>query len=326
MGGNLADRNERLSIIEQLLFKNAAGMRAVDIAEYCDVDRRTIYRDLTRLREQGIPVFQKNGRFFVNRDYYLARMRLNLHEAVTIMIAVRILLHYQQQYNPHLVAILRKLSKILPQYPSEHALAIAQFAGDQPIDRAYLVTLETIIRGWWDRTVVKIWDGKIATEFAIYFVEPAVTGDLCLVGLDMKEQVIRTLSIKQIKRVNLTKLTYSIPVNFKHEAYFADVWGMRQGLSDNRLSERVQLIFDTDAFTRIQNTLNWDIHEFERLSDGRYLLTLYVVNIDELITWIRSWGAQVEIQSPDSLREIMRQDLELTLQRYQNMSISEQRV
>ena len=64
MGARLIDRAERLSAIERMLFRNSSGLRAVEIAAACGVDRRTIYRDLDALDKLGIPISQQDGRFF----------------------------------------------------------------------------------------------------------------------------------------------------------------------------------------------------------------------------------------------------------------------
>ena len=56
MSARLINRGERLTAIERLLFRSGKGLRAVEIAESCGVDRRTIYRDLETLQKLGIPV------------------------------------------------------------------------------------------------------------------------------------------------------------------------------------------------------------------------------------------------------------------------------
>ena len=64
MSTQLINRTERLATIEKMLFRAPSGMRVVDIAAACGVDRRTVYRDLNLLNEIGLPIYQKDGRYF----------------------------------------------------------------------------------------------------------------------------------------------------------------------------------------------------------------------------------------------------------------------
>ena len=49
----LASRTSRLRRIEQLLLLTPDGLRATDLAEKLEVDRRSVYRDVVFLWEQG---------------------------------------------------------------------------------------------------------------------------------------------------------------------------------------------------------------------------------------------------------------------------------
>ncbi|MEM6530429.1 MAG: HTH domain-containing protein, partial [Chloroflexota bacterium] len=97
------NRDDRHSLIENILFHSPDGVRAVELAERCGVDRRTIYRDLSRLRKNGIPIYQKQGRFFVSREYYHAPVQLTLNETVALFTAVRVLSQVANQHNPHVI-------------------------------------------------------------------------------------------------------------------------------------------------------------------------------------------------------------------------------
>ncbi|HEX2621384.1 MAG TPA: HTH domain-containing protein, partial [Phototrophicaceae bacterium] len=166
MPTHLTTRAERLNVIEQMLFRNPTGLRVVEIAAACNVDRRTIYRDMSVLMETGVPVYQKDGRFLLNQDYYLATLRLNLTEAVTIMVALRSLLQQQEHQSPHMISVLRKLGAIVPDLPARHVAQLVHSLWSSPIDRAYVNVLETLIRAWGERRLVKLWDGETVIEFA----------------------------------------------------------------------------------------------------------------------------------------------------------------
>src|SRR5512143_2860272 len=106
MSNRLTSRTERLAAIERMLFRSAMGLRAVEIAEACGVDRRTIYRDLALLGDVGIPIEQRDGRFFINREHYRATIRLNFDEAVALFSAGRQATHSTEWQNPHMLSAL----------------------------------------------------------------------------------------------------------------------------------------------------------------------------------------------------------------------------
>ena len=51
----------RLQQIEHKLYNTPRGLSAVELAAYCGVDRRTIYRDIMTLEEVGAPIWQLTG-------------------------------------------------------------------------------------------------------------------------------------------------------------------------------------------------------------------------------------------------------------------------
>ncbi|GAB4424493.1 MAG: hypothetical protein OHK0015_03330 [Chloroflexi bacterium OHK40] len=62
----------RLRRIEHRLYNAPGGLRASELARDCGVARRTIYRDLESLQEMGVPIWEGEGRFGINRSTYLS--------------------------------------------------------------------------------------------------------------------------------------------------------------------------------------------------------------------------------------------------------------
>lgn len=320
MKTHVTTRAERLTTIEKMLFRSPAGLRVVEIAKACDVDRRTIYRDLALLEEIGVPVYQKDGRFFLNRDYYLATMRLNSHEAITLLLAVRILSHLQDQENPYLVSLLRKLADILPTLPSEHTLTVAKrMAWANPIDRGYVAVLETVIRGWCERRTVKLWDGKNIYEFATYLLEPSPSGAIYVVGRDLISHKLYALKLRRVKRAALLKAPYDVPLHFNVQRYLAEPNGASalheledgttpdEGTSDKNSIELTVSEVIVELLKRDKTTREADGH-MQRINDNRYLLRLKVADWQTILPWIRSWGPLVEVMSPPELRQQLAED------------------
>ena len=262
------------------------------------------------LGEIGIPVYQKDGRFFINRDYYRATMRLNLNEAITLLVAVRVTAYHQDQQNPHVISLMRKLADILPSLPSEHTLTMLQrMAWGHPVDRAYVMVFETIVRGWCERRVVKLWDGKAVYEFATYFLEPSPTGAIFAVGRDMTSGKIGALRLSRVKRVTLLKTPYDVPPHANPYRYLSSIVADEDGLSSEE--DEVQFIFSETAGAVLQRDTAWAHAHIEPLKDQRVLLRLPSADWRSLLPWIRSWGPEVEAVAPTALRDHLASDAAL---------------
>jgi predicted DNA-binding transcriptional regulator YafY len=307
MGARLIDRAERLSAIERMLFRNSGGLRAVEIAAACGVDRRTIYRDLDALDKLGIPISQQDGRFFVNHDYYLATVRLNFNEAVALFLSARVLSRNAEQQTPHVVSALSKLGGALPEPLSSHITFIADSLRGNPVDRSFVQVLESVTRAWFDRRKIRLWvslvkNGEITMrDISTYFIEPTGNGGMYAIGLDESSQKIRAFKLEWVKRIKVLDESYEIPAQFDRRRYLESVWGMTGGDSDEK--NRVVLAFSADMTPLIKERTWHTSQRVETLPDKRCTLSVQVADWRELLPWIRSWGAQVEVLEPQALRE-----------------------
>ncbi len=316
-------RGERLTAIEKMLFRNSQGLRAVEIAKACGVDRRTIYRDLAMLEKIGIPIAQEDGKFLINRDYYLASVRMNFNEAVALFIAARSYARHAEQQNPHVVSALNKLCGALPESLSQHVRYVADWIRSSPIDRNYAQNLETIIRAWVSRHKVKLWgsSGKSGDiylhEFSTYFLEPGSNGGLYAIGYDEVTQGICTLKVEWIKRTKLLDETYDVPADFDRRPYLESVWSIMGNEGENKT--RVVLAFSPDVTSLIRERLWHTSQQLEILDDRRCTLSVTVGDWHDLLPWIRSWGAQVEVLEPAALRNELAGDAARVALMYQPM-------
>ncbi len=307
MSARLINRGERLTAIERLLFRNGQGLRAVEIAEAVGVDRRTIYRDLDTLEKLGIPVSQEDGRFHLNRDYYLASVRMNVNEVVALFVAARAYTRSAEQQNPHIVSALNKLCAALPEPLSSHVDYIADWMRGNPVDRNYVQILEMIIRGWVEGRTIRLWgsqskQGETYTrDFRTYFIEPTTTGGLYTVGQDVQTQSIKVLKIEWIKRAKMLDEEYEVPEAFDRRPYLENVWGVM--VADGRERIRVVLAFAQDVTPLIRERLWHTSQQIEILPDKRCTLTVQVADWHDLMPWLRSWGTQVEVLEPQDLRQ-----------------------
>jgi proteasome accessory factor B len=307
MAHRLVNRSERLAEIERLLVRSSSGLRVVEIAEACGVDRRTIYRDLSLLTEVGLPIYQQEGRFCLNHDRYVANARLNLNESVALFIAARSLSHVSEQHNPHLISALKKLSLILPEPLAAHLLHLIESVRGKPVDRAFVAVLETFTHAWAERTKVKLWYRSSESyntrehEFATYFIEPTASGGLYAIGYDYVAQRVRAFKIERIKRVQLLPARYDIPSFFDRRRYLAGLWGMMRGETSEKPVE-IRLAFAPDLTPVIKERVG-ETSQIITTLDNRCLVHMQVSDWREALPWVRSLGARVEVLEPKMLRD-----------------------
>jgi CRISPR-associated endonuclease/helicase Cas3 len=217
-----------------------------------------------------------------------------------VMIAIRTLLYQQEHHSPHLVAVLRKLASIMPELPAAHLSAFTHTLWSSPVDRAYVQVLETLIRGWGEHRVVKLWYGETAHEFAIYFIEPSPFGNVFVLGYDYVKQKICALKIRQIKRAKLLKTTYLQLSEAEIQRYLSYGWEIAEAGEGE--SQEILLSFSDETLSTLRSRL-WHDAQLEKLDDNRHLLRLRISDWRHLMPWIRSWGTQVEVIAPQPLRE-----------------------
>jgi proteasome accessory factor B len=206
-----------------MLARSAAGLRAVELAAACDVDRRTVYRDLSLLNELGIPIEQRDGRFCLNRESYRAPLRLSGDEAVTLLIAAAALSTHPDIQTPALTAAIDQLSQIIPESIGVHAGYLQKHIEGRRAFRNAI--FEVLTRAWIEQRRTTVWyisrDGtKIRPlELHLYFIEPRVSGSVYLVGYDSGARRVRALKLSRVRRVELLSTTYQIPPHFDPRPY-----------------------------------------------------------------------------------------------------------
>jgi predicted DNA-binding transcriptional regulator YafY len=207
-------RVARLQEIEQMLYQEPQGLRVVELARLCDVDRRTIYRDLAALEDAGIPLRQHGGRFSLVREQYLANVQVNFHEAVAMMLAIRLFTKTFVICNAQLTAVLDKMAESLT---APLAAQVAILADALEPNEASRDVLEAVTTAWLHGRKMRLWrDGsdkhpELLGELSPYWLDPLPSGQLYLVGFDALSEDVVTIDLHEVDRVELLLSTASVP-------------------------------------------------------------------------------------------------------------------
>ncbi|GIV87722.1 MAG: DNA-binding protein [Chloroflexus sp.] len=316
----LRSKAARLRNLEHKLYNAPPqGWSVIELAKQCGVNRRTIYRDLEALSAAGVPIWEHNGKYGIDRNTYLATVRLNLHEAVALFFAARLLSHHSDEHNPHIVTALDQLAAGLPdQTIAGHMARLASIVRERPPNPHYVHTLELLTRAWADRQMVRIRyraPNRPLTErdIAPYFLEVVrTTPGVYVIAYDRLRNDLRTFKLERIEHAQLLDERFDIPAAFDPYERLAQAWEVM-----HETAVAIHLRFSPAVAPRIRET-RW--HHSQRLidnADGSCDLHLTVAGIREILGWVLSWGPDVQVLAPPELRDTVIDYARRLLARYQ---------
>jgi predicted DNA-binding transcriptional regulator YafY len=313
----LATRTSRLRQLERVLLLAPQGLAASELATRLDVNRRTVYRDLDFLSDQGVPLWQHAGRFGINRSSYLPAIRLSYHEAVALVLAGLLLARTIDEHNPHVVTALRKLAVALPGSLTPHlerAASRVQAHGDS---RQGISILEALAEGWGNNRKVRVGyrsprSGSLRERVvAPYALEPTASG-IYVIGHDDWADDVRTFKLNRLEWAAVLEESFEMPADFDPEAHLATSWRIMSGEG----TTEVLLRFSAAATPHVREQRWHPSQRLEAAAGGGCLLRLQVAEPLEMQPWIRSWGGQVEVLEPEWLRAQIADELSAAAAQY----------
>lgn len=309
------NKTMRLSQIEALLCDHPEGLPQAEIARRLGVHRSTILRNLADIRG---PIYEDEGRIFIDRENYLIHLSLTLHEALAIHLAGRFMATCMDRRNPHVASSLRKLSisleRIAPLISRfVHSSANTFDDASKREDPHYLQVLEKMTLAWAEKRMVNLWYRSADSEnikeycFSPLFIEVGAAGQaIYAIGQIEPAKETRTFKIDRVERIELSREKYSIPHDFEPEQLLSQAWGI--WFTEQKPIE-VQLRFSPRVARRVRET-RW--HSTEHISDqadGYLLWRATIAEPREMLPWIRGWGADVEVLQPVELRQVIEEEI-----------------
>lgn len=327
------EKAQRLLQIQQLLWAHPEGMTRADIARRLSVNRSTITKYLDK--DQLPPAIYEDdldgNKLKLDRSADLTRATFNLHEVMAIHLATRLLATRTDKQNPHAASALRKLGMALQRLDrnvSAHLLQSANVMDEDAHfrDPVYLKVLETLTEAWSAGRKVQLShqmpDGRIFDyRLSPYFIEPYAVGQTAhVIGFREPPGALRTLKIERIRSAEITHDQYEIPPDFDPGKLLRNAWGI--WYTEGEPCE-VTLRFHPRVAPRVRETRWHPSQQIEEQPDGYLLWRGQVAEPQEMLPWIRGWGADCEVLEPRELREEMMGEAKALAERYEwHVSIS----
>jgi proteasome accessory factor B len=303
------DRLARMLRVVTVLRGHPEGIRPPEIARRVGVATRTVYRDLRALEEEvGVAVWSENGLWGVVGEEFLPALKFTLDEAMAVVLSARLMVRYADKYDPDLAAAFEKLEEVLPKPLAEHVERTLDVLAQHPRDAAFSEHVHRLTRAWAERRVVTLeyepasyGTDSTARQAVVrpYLIEPSLqTHALYLIGWDETRDALRTFKIERIRDVALTPRTFELPEGDGVEEQLRLAWDI---IAD-QAPTAVVLRFSPKVAARVEEATWHRSQKVKRADDGSLEWRATIAGTIEIRLWILSWGDDVEVLEPETLR------------------------
>lgn len=304
-------RAVRLTQIQHFLHSNPDGLTSKELAELCGVCMRTIQRDIQSLEtDLKIPLTQNGDRYGITEGYILPPVSFSLYEAMVIFLACRLTLRQTDENNPHIEKALTKMSSVLPSHLTRQLIESASSIGDKREDPAFIRNFERTAIAWTTQRQMRMKYQSLESddlkEWLVdpYFVDMTGVGySIYVIGHAVREgkEGIITFKLERMKEVEVLNKRFDIPPDVNISKLLASSWGIFTGDAVS-----ITLKFSPRVTRRVKESVWHSSQVIEDIPDGGCLLKMEVNSTLEITPWIRSWGPDVEVIEPVTLREEFR--------------------
>lgn len=316
-------RTERLRLLEKRYLQGAYTDE--ELADFLGVDSRaTIYKDRQLLmKEHKIEFIQvERGRWKIDRRQYISNLRINLYETGMLYLMARKAARQTRFPNPHVASLLESIAIMLNQPLMDRLLQSAGFIPEADEQDGSTAVLEKIISCWVDQRKINIkYQGLKSQKPTVhlvspYLLEPSLWNEgVYLVGYSETMEKIIPFKLNRILKAADTSQPIIFPQSFNESDFLNNVWSIWDG--DGELVT-VKLRFRGEtAVKRVQESV-WHPNqaEPERLANGDLIWSTQVAEWREMLPWVRSWGADVEVLEPPELRETLMGEAKAMAEQY----------
>lgn len=288
------------------------------------VTKRTVYRDIDKLKAVGVPVeFQRDrGCYRILGEFFMQPLQLTPEEALALTAICEHVAKSDQ--IPFLRPAARAIEKIRAQFPPELESELARITDHMVIQTApttasdgHADVYERIKAAIASQQALECqYESPRKADSGTFLFEPYAlfygVRAWYAIGRHGKHDQVRCLKLKRFGPMKLTENKYRIPAGFSVRTYLRNAWAMIPGDSDHKVELRFEAsIAETLADTRWHAT-----QEIEENPDGSVTFRCTVSGLDEIIWWVLSFGPSCTVISPRKLAERVRELALKTAQAY----------
>jgi len=299
------------------------GATVDELAEECEVNRRTVYRDLQAIVDAGYPLIREqepDGRTlyrFLTGFKKIPPITFSLEELMTLYLSRGQLAFLEgTPFQEDLDAIFGRLRSGLPPRSVAHLERIAsaaapRFQGVRDYSGKHVLLKElrqALLYQY--RCRLRYTPPHRATEE--YLFDPYTllffSNSLYLGGFAHNRQALRLFLLDRLESVELLDERFEVPEDYAPEDLTGSAFGLIEGESFE-----LQVRFGAPVAHLVRERRWHPSQTLAEESDGSLLLTLQASGEKEILAWLYSYLPHVRVLAPAPLAEAFRRGLEAGL-------------
>lgn len=317
----------RLHSIIRLL-ETRHGLTLDQLAEECDVDRRTIQRDLNAIEQAG---YGLTSDWSDNKKIYRFLSKSRNLPPITFTLPQLMSLYLLRSLGAHLVGtpfqseideLFKNIHSVLPDRYAAHLERIARVSlpilhgtRDYSVAAPFISDLQKALLHQYRIRLQYAKKGKGA--FENYEVDPYTLvfhkGGIYLLGNALNRSGMRLFAVERICGVEVTRQSFEIPDSYQPENHFKNAFGL---VKDAPM--KVSVRFSSEVAHAVKDRIWMPGQKISCDSNGRVIVEFEAAGKIELISWILSYGIHAEVLEPVELRKELKNQVKGMRQLYRN--------
>lgn len=308
----------RLRDLEAPLLSHTEGLSTSEISIELGVSQRTVYNDLARLETDGVPIYEEKGRYFLDASYRPA-IRLSLAQAWFMYLPLRRMVRAELHRMPLVRSLLHRIASLLHEEIADQLFPAPVEESVSERDRIF----SQLVDCWRAQQYVELRyqrpnaDRTSTLIVAPWWFEPAVWSDAfyMICGFERTSEEVETLTLKLDRILSVRPLNrrFERPSGREISEYLEHTWGIWVG---EHSPVKVKLRFHNRQYQRLQETRWHPTQEMWLERDGSVIWQAQISEPQEMLPWIRGWGADVEVLEPEDIRQQVAAEAEATARIY----------
>ena len=297
-----------------------------DLADEFQVSRRQIRRNWSRIEEQGHPLSKEldgaEGCWALPLGYKgLPPITILSYELLSLYLAKSQLQYLEgTPFLADLDQIIQKVEAGLPAKTANHLERIVQVFHPLPRFKRGYAKQSPVLMHLRKALLLQL---KVVLHYRkpgfprkqLYPVDPysllLYQNGLYVRGFSHGSNAMRTFAVERISQVELLEERFEMPSAFSSEDFGGRLFGLIE-----EDPQRVRIHFTREVAYQIRERQWHPTQKLTRQKNGSVILTLDTGGLDEIASWILSWGPQAKALEPPALVKLVKRELSKAIRRY----------